>query len=478
MAKKTTPKLDQPRNVTIVQNSIENFFMTDYYDYAKYTIADRALPSIVDGLKPGARKIMHAAFATLKSGKKEKFINLVGNTLSLSNYSHGDSSLLSTMMTLSASYNDNLAPLQIVGSGGDLRSPEAAAPRYLAIKLSKWAKLYQKDIHILEHSYEGDKKLEPLWYLPLIPTVLAARTTGMATGYKYDSQVSYNPANIVEQCISVLKTGNLSGKLRPHIEEWTGKYTQIDDRIWAEGSYRIEKDYIVVNEFAPNQTSESFESNIKKLLEDGKILKWENRKTEEKPIEYVIWVNSATLAKQVSNGSFKKTYLLGEFLKRPTYTLLDENSKIAIFRKPEEIISYFIDFRLGLYDKLKSVTIDDLEKRIAEANIIRKFIDLYLSDKIKIDKTVTSADLQKQLDSHQLPHWVADTRLSKLTKEEYDTLTDKIVKLEQELETIRTTATKDLYLRELEQLHIEMQAAFPLQDFEIREVAEIPVKKK
>jgi hypothetical protein len=77
-----------------------------------------------------------------------------------------------------------------------------------------------------------------------------------------------------------------------------------------------------------------------------------------------------------------------------------------------------------------------------------------------------------------LPHWVADTRLSKLTKEEYDTLTDKIVKLEQELETIRTTATKDLYLRELEQLHIEMKAAFPLQDFEIREVTEIPVKTK
>lgn len=464
MAKKT----NEPRNVTIETNSVEKFFMTDYYDYAKYTISERALPSIVDGLKPGARKIMHAAFNTLKAGKEEKFINLVGNTLSLSNYSHGDASLLSTMMTLSASYNDILAPLEIVGSGGELRSPEAAAARYLSIKLSKWAKLYQKDIHILEHSYEGDKKLEPLWYLPIIPTVLAARTTGMATGYKYDSQVSYNPANIVKQCINMLETGQLSGKLRPHIEQWSGRYIQIDDRVYAEGRFEVVGDKLIVWEFAPNETYSSFENGLKLLQETGKILKWEDATTKEDGMKYVITANATFLAKLFANKQLKKVFKLGEFLKRPTYTLLDENDKIIIFSNPEEIVRYFVEFRLGLYDKLKSVTIADLNKRISEMDYVRQFIDLYLSDKIQINKTVTAADLRKQLDTFNLPHWVADTTISKLTKEEYDKLTNRITELEAELVTVTTTTTKQLYKMELSQLLKEMEACFPLQEFELR----------
>ena len=89
------------RKVTIENHEIANFFAGPYYDYAIYVLEQRAIPSIIDGLKPGARKIINAAFKTLPNTKVEtKFLDLVGSTMSISKYHHGDSSIEGTIVTL------------------------------------------------------------------------------------------------------------------------------------------------------------------------------------------------------------------------------------------------------------------------------------------------------------------------------------------------------------------------------------------
>ena len=81
--------------------TISEFFETDYKDFSLYVAENRALPGI-DGLKTGARKIMHAAFkGSLKDGSQKKIPNLAGDTMNLSLYPHGDGSLNGTCITLS-----------------------------------------------------------------------------------------------------------------------------------------------------------------------------------------------------------------------------------------------------------------------------------------------------------------------------------------------------------------------------------------
>ena len=90
-----------------VERTITDFFNTDYKDYSKYVIATRALPSIVDGFKVGARKIMHAALnGAAKSGKEIKMLNLVGDVYNLSYFLHGDQSLNSPPNVKVAPYKD------------------------------------------------------------------------------------------------------------------------------------------------------------------------------------------------------------------------------------------------------------------------------------------------------------------------------------------------------------------------------------
>ena len=81
----------QLENTTPLEKSVQvncpipKFFNNEYMDFSKYVISTRACPSLIDGFKTGARKIMHAAFnGALKSGKAVKLLNLTGDTLKMS----------------------------------------------------------------------------------------------------------------------------------------------------------------------------------------------------------------------------------------------------------------------------------------------------------------------------------------------------------------------------------------------------------
>jgi len=455
----------------IIQRSGYDFFMNEYFDYAKYTIANRALPSIIDGLKPGARKIMHASFKVLHGGKEKKFFDVVGGTYSHSQYHHGDSSLVSTIMTLASQHTDNLAPLEIIGTGGDLRNAEAAAPRYLEVKLSQWASLLQKDHHILDYNFDTDMQVEPKHYLPILPLVLTARSTGMAVGYKYNAQVSYNPADLVEQCIHVLKTGKLTKRLNPHIEGFSGIFKQVGTQVKAFGRYQLNKDHVIVTELPPNQTFSKFENNLSALLELGKITNWENLSKDD-IIKYRIDVNPTELAKLVKKNMHNSVFNLAENLTRPTYTLLDEHGKIIIFSTAEEVLKYFVEYRLKMYDKLKSINQADLKTRIGNISDILKFLDLYFAGTIRVGKDIKLSDTEKQLKSYSLPKSVLDVKMSRLTKEEYTKLEKSKLALEVELKYITETPAQKLYLKDLEAILPKMHKAFPQQEFEIIKIEE------
>lgn len=469
MAKKAIQKAE--RKIEIVNNDVSNFYSGEYYDYAIYVLEQRAIPSIIDGLKPGARKIVNAALKILPNTNAEtKFLDLVGSTMSISKYHHGNSSIEGTIVTLGQSYSDNTAPFELLGNGGSLKDTTSAAPRYLDVKLSKWSKLLRQNENILEYNYDNGSKVEPVHYLPLIPLILMARTSGIAIGFSYKLSTSYNPASITSACIEHLKTGKIEQELIPHINQWSGSFIrkESEDKVFAKGTYEIDnaKGIISVYEFAPNETYSDFEDNLKTLHEAGKIVKWENLSYED-DINYKIYVNKDLLAKQIATKKIEATYKISQWLDKSTLSVLDENGRLKEFQKIKDIVSYFVNYRLDKYDKLKAVMIDDFNAKISEASILRKFIDLYLSGKIKISKDITIDQTKLTLDKYELPHEVLDIRLSKLTKEEYDKLTDKIKDYENQLAILKTKSAKELYLHDLEELELEFKKDFPLAKYKV-----------
>ena len=204
MVKKSENKVVVKKDIN---KSITDFLNVEYLNYSTCTVSDRAIPSICDGFKPGARKIVHAMFeGSLKNGSTSKLLALVGDTMKISLYAHGDASLVGTTCTLAKAFYNFYNPLEIEGQGGYLRSPEAGAPRYLYIRKSKYADLvYKADYDLLKYVFEEGDYVEPEHYLPIVPTVLSNTTMGIANGYSFHSN-AWNPVDVLDCCLEILKS--------------------------------------------------------------------------------------------------------------------------------------------------------------------------------------------------------------------------------------------------------------------------------
>ena len=454
------------KNAQIIRD-ITEFLNTDYKDYVKYVISTRALPSLLDGFKVGARKILHSAFhGGLKNGAECKLLNLTGDVYNLTLYLHGDASLNSTMITLGSEFRDNLNPLFIIGQHGSLRDEKAvSAPRYLYVKLSKYAKLYKTDEDLLEYVFDEGSYLEPIHYLPIIPTVLTSRSEGMAPGYKF-STFSYNPIDIINACLEVLKSNKIKTVIRPYVRGILNERFSYDSEVnkWLNsGVYKtdIKNDILEITDLPYDMGYDKFEKKLNDLVYKEIIKEWRNY-SQDNDIKYQLIFFKSGLKKEMSSDN-KETFLkkLGLFTYIPDDLLyvLDEQGKVKHFNTKEELIIYFVNLRLNKYNDRKNKLVSVMEKRYTDNNNICKFIELVNNKKIIITNRKRK-DIKVDLKKYDLPEEVLNIQISKLTEEEKNELLKKNKEIEKELQYIQKTTIKDMYINDLKLLKKELEQDF------------------
>uniref|UniRef100_A0A6I8RQ80 DNA topoisomerase 2 n=1 Tax=Xenopus tropicalis TaxID=8364 RepID=A0A6I8RQ80_XENTR len=149
---------------------------------------ERSIPSLVDGLKPGQRKVLFTCFK--RNDKREvKVAQLAGSVAEMSAYHHGETSLMMTIINLAQNFvgSNNVSLLQPIGQFGTRLhgGKDAASPRYIFTMLSTLARLLfpAMDDSVLKFMYDDNQKVEPEWYIPIIPTVLVNGAEGIGTGW-------------------------------------------------------------------------------------------------------------------------------------------------------------------------------------------------------------------------------------------------------------------------------------------------------
>lgn len=449
---------------TDTTRTITDFFNTDYKEFTQYVIENRALVSVIDGLKTGARKIIHAAFTgSLRDGKQKKVPNLSGETMNFSLYPHGDMSLNSTIVTLSQEHKFNFNPLYIDSQNGTLRDDSVSSPRYLYVKLSKYADLWKRDIELTERLFDEGQYTEPKYYLPIIPMAIINRQEGMCQGFRF-STMSYSPVDVIDACIKCINDKKAFDKavIHPYVRGIKKENWKLEDGVWVNyGAYTWfdKKKQLIITDLPYDVEYKDFEKLLNKLLDAQEIDDWSNY-SEDGNVDYRIncskstWIKNSDIDFEIIN-----MFKLRKQLPNDLLWVLDENKKVLHFENIKDLIAYFIDFRLKKYKDRKKRLVTLKEEQLKENSDLIKFIGLVCSGKLKIMNR-SKADIKVDLEKKGLDMKLISTPLLKCTIEEMNELQLKNAELVKELDYLKRTTEKEMYLNDLKELRTNIVKDF------------------
>jgi len=158
-------------------DDLKQLMQQNYLKYASYVILDRAIPNVVDGLKPVQRRIMHTLYR-MHDGKMHKVANVAGQTMAY--HPHGDAPIVEALVNMA----NKGYMLETQGNFGNIYTgdPQAAA-RYIETRLSTmaWETMFNPQLTDFIPSYDGRNK-EPIILPAKIPLILMQGTNGIAVG--------------------------------------------------------------------------------------------------------------------------------------------------------------------------------------------------------------------------------------------------------------------------------------------------------
>lgn len=243
--------------------------MKDHFiKYASYVILDRAIPNVVDGLKPVQRRILETLWR-LNDEKLHKVANVVGQTMQL--HPHGDAPIYEALVNLA---NKGFL-LDTQGNFGNIYTGDpSAAARYIETRLSLLARqtLFNPDITEKTPSYDG-RNLEPCALPAKIPLLLMQGAEGIAVGMATHI-FPHNFQELLEAEIAYLEGKNF--RLYPDFP--TGGI--MDKSLYDKGRGKVKlrakieiKDpkTLVIREICYGTTTESLIRSIDEAAKKGKI---------------------------------------------------------------------------------------------------------------------------------------------------------------------------------------------------------------
>jgi len=446
--------------------TVTDYLDNDYKEYAVYVVEERAIPSVIDGFKPTQRKVIFVANKVWKNGSEKpmKIFQLAGRVAADAFYHHSDGSLNSAPIGMAQKFKNSMPVLEEIGQFGSLRSPEAAAPRYIATKLHKNFRLLYKDFELLEPRYEEGNEIEPKYFLPIIPTVLLNGGSGIAVGFATNI-LNRNPISLIEACLKSLD-GKKYSEPTPWNREFSGECSLIDSEKFSwifSGKYDVKNtSTVTITELPPSITYEKFDQHLIDLEDTRRIASYENNCKSN--ISYTIKFRREDL-KMLADSTRLKRLLKMEERQTENFTVLDEHGKLKIFGSASEIIEYFVQFRLSFYDKRKQFIIDTLNQELTLLSNRARFVKSIIGGKLKINNVprkeillyLQTADFDEINGSYQ---YLLSMPIHSLTKETYEDLISAEEKKRVELEEIKKREPIQMYREDLQELKKALQKEY------------------
>ena len=430
----------QEETITKVTGMYKEWFL----DYASYVILERAVPALLDGLKPVQRRIMHS-MKDLDDGRYNKVANIVGHTMQY--HPHGDASIADAMVQIGQ--KELLIDMQ--GNWGNiLTGDRAAASRYIEARLSNFALevVFNPKTTKWQASYDGRKK-EPINLPVKFPLLLAQGAEGIAVGLS-TKILPHNFNELIDASIKYLKgrsfrivpdflTGGIADFSNYNDGKRGGKV-----RVRAKIS-QLDKKTLVITEIPFSTTTQSLIDSILKANDKGKI--------KIKRIEDNTAANVEILVHLPPNVSPDKTidalyaFTNCESSISPLCCIIEDNK--PLFIGVSQMLKYSTDHTVSLLKLELQIQLDELEEQWHFSSLERIFIENRIYRDIEEEETWDGviAAIDKGLKPHtkHLKRAVTkediirltEIRIKKISKFDIDKAKQFIESLEEKIEGVK-----------------------------------------
>lgn len=374
-----------------------------------FSMADnmRSIPSVIDGFKPGQRKVLYTCFR--RNLKKDvKVVELAGSVSGLTAYAYGDTSLQQTIVGLAQNFigSNNINCLEPSGNFGSRLQggQDAASARYIYTRLSPFARriFHQTDEALLTYNIDDGKTIEPEVYIPIVPMILINGADGIGTGWS-TSIPNYKPEDVIENLKRRMDSDSKQSMLpmTPWFRGWTGETEQTRDdqfkfngRIDATGDAEVE-----ITELPIRVWTQDFKDKLEDIIKAEKVPSFIKDYTEyNTPAKVHFIVKMEEKKFKENENKLDDLFKLSKTMATSNLVAFDHQGRIHKYASPLDIMEEFYLVRLQMYQKRKAYMLSEMHRELERLSNQARFIKMIIDGKLivsKKKKAVLVAELQK-----------------------------------------------------------------------------------
>ena len=324
---------------------------------------ERSIPSLVDGLKPGQRKVLFTCLKRNLTKKEIKVAQLAGSVAEISAYHHGEASLMGTIIGLAQNFigSNNINLLEPHGQFGTrlLGGKDSASPRYINTKLSPLARhvFNENDDNILDYLMDDNLRIEPEWYIPILPMVLVNGAEGIGTGWSTKIP-NYNPREIVRNLKKMID-GEECKPMKPWFKNFRGSIDNLDhQRYVVNGEIASLSDTkMEITELPVRTWTASYKEMLEGMLNGNEktpaLIKDYKDYSTDTTVKFIVEMKEEDLRKAETQKGVHPFFKLQTTMSTTSMVLFDAYGCLRRYETPEQILKEFFDLRLKMYDKRK-----------------------------------------------------------------------------------------------------------------------------
>jgi DNA topoisomerase-2 len=420
-----------------------------------------------------------------------KVAQLAGYCAEVSNYHHGEQCLYDTITKMSQDYpgSNNVAYFVKDGQFGSRSygGKDAANARYIFTKCGPITRLLfpEQDDHLLDYTLDDGDKVEPDYYLPILPTILGnGCTAGIGTGWSC-SVPCFDFKQLASSVIAWLDSSgeDFHFELLPFYFGFKGTIEKISDNKYQSigilkeilPTGRKKQKLYEITELPIGCWINKYKEELEQMMEAKKIKSIKNYSSPDS-VHFIV-EPSENFVPDLDNMKLRSVILSSNMV------LFTEGSKLRKFADIREIFEIFCKKRLGLYTKRKSYLTEQINIQLTLDKNKKRFIEEVENESLKIfrvkerdiimelkkrkferdprmkQKTIPCIEsgqihhLDEDLDQEGIStdfNYLLNIPMKDVSHEKINELDVKIKKLENELRDVNNRSEKEMWKLDLD----------------------------